>query len=94
LIRIGQICSEDGGEYSEWIPAPMGKMGRSIGNPTGEFCHYPGPDDIGLQDGFIVFVQNEIGMRSTYEALKAAGVGELVNIAEMEFMKVDGKVIV
>jgi DUF2075 family protein len=30
------------------------------------------------RDGFIVFVPNEIGMRSTYEALKGAGVREMM----------------
>ena len=29
------------------------------------------------RDGFIVFVPNEIGMRSTYEVLKGAGVREI-----------------
>ena len=29
------------------------------------------------RDGFIVFMPNEIGMRSTYEALKGAGVREM-----------------
>jgi hypothetical protein len=29
------------------------------------------------RDGFIVFVPNEIGMRSTYEALVGAGVREI-----------------
>ena len=32
------------------------------------------------RDGFIVFVPNEIGMRSTYEALNGAGVREIGNI--------------
>jgi DUF2075 family protein len=35
------------------------------------------------RDGFIVFVPNEIGMRSTYEALKGAGVRELVGSREV-----------
>ena len=30
------------------------------------------------RDGVIIFVPNEIGMRLTYEALKGAGVRELV----------------
>jgi len=32
------------------------------------------------RDGFIIFVPNEIAMRSTYEALKGAGVRELVGV--------------
>ncbi len=34
------------------------------------------------RDGFIVFVPNEIGMRSTYEALKGAGVRELIMLLQ------------
>jgi len=34
------------------------------------------------RDGFIVFVPNEIGMRSTYEALKTAGIRELVSAGD------------
>jgi DUF2075 family protein len=32
------------------------------------------------RDGFIIFVPNEIGMRSTFEALKGAGVREIVGV--------------
>ena len=42
------------------------------------------------RDGFIVFVPNEIGMQSTYEALKGARVREIVGVEDM--IKVGGKV--
>jgi DUF2075 family protein len=39
------------------------------------------------RDGFVVFVPNEIAMRSTYEALKGAGVRELQRAGDIEKMK-------
>ena len=45
------------------------------------------------RDGFIVFVPNEIGMRSTYEALKGSGVRELTNINEVSLKIETGRII-
>jgi len=45
------------------------------------------------RDGFIVFMPNEIGMRSTYEALKGAGVRELANINEISVKIETGRII-
>jgi hypothetical protein len=39
------------------------------------------------RDGFIVFVPNEIGMRSTYEVLKAAGARELADVGAGSMIK-------
>jgi len=44
------------------------------------------------RDGFIVFVPNEIAMRSTYEALKEAGVRELLGTSEILVTTENGKV--
>jgi hypothetical protein len=44
------------------------------------------------RDGFIVFVPNEIGMRSTYEALKRAGVREIGAVDFGVPMDVENKV--
>jgi hypothetical protein len=35
------------------------------------------------RDGFIIFVPNEIAMRSTYEALKGAGVREILSVGDV-----------
>jgi len=45
------------------------------------------------RDGFIVFMPNEIGMRSTYEALKGAGIRELANINEVSVKIETGRII-
>ena len=38
------------------------------------------------RDGFIVFVPNEIGMRSTYEVLMGAGVREMIGFGVVHKM--------
>lgn len=45
------------------------------------------------RDGFIIFIPNESEMRGTYEALKAAGVRELVGIDLVGGNGVSGKVV-
>jgi DUF2075 family protein len=45
------------------------------------------------RDGFFIFVPNEIGMRSTYEALKGAGIRELANINEVSVKIETGRII-
>ena len=45
------------------------------------------------RDGFIVFVPDEIGMRLTYEALKGAGVRELLGKSEIFVTTENGKIM-
>ena len=46
------------------------------------------------RDGFIVFVPNEIGMRSTNEALKGMGVRELSGVCVGSVMGENGRGLV